>query len=284
MILTALILLIPIKAQAKSIIMNMSLNGIETISGTTACAFSQNFQYSTNLGYIGYVYDTNTSTCGNTYEIQYFNTTQIEGIDKYGTAIFYIGTDKISQGATTYSAPTVYIRTQNRANINTCEVTEIAGDLESPSKRYNVKCEGLRLMNGNYIIGVSGVPRYMYWSDYVTIIENETNIINQSIVNQTTQDNTNWNNFNNADISQQDQTQPDTSGISNVQQQEQQQITSIEQALANVQAPTFDLTDFRATFGWIWQTIIYIFTTHSILMTTMTIVLSLGFVKTIFGR
>ena len=86
------------------------------------------------------------------------------------------------------------------------------------------------------------------------------------------------------DISQQDKTQPDTSGITNVQQQETQQITNIQTAIQNIQAPTFDLTDFRNTFAWIWQTIIYIFTTHTILMTTMTIILSLGFIKTVFGR
>lgn len=105
-----------------------------------------------------------------------------------------------------------------------------------------------------------------------------------SINVQTQIEQQNWNNFNNADISQQDQTQPDTTQIDNVQQQETQQIDNIQTAIQNIQAPTFDLTDFRATFAWIWQTIIYLFTTHTILMSTMTIVLSLGFVKTIFGR
>lgn len=96
--------------------------------------------------------------------------------------------------------------------------------------------------------------------------------------------NNNWNDFNNADISQQDQTPPDTTTIDTVQAEETQQISDIQTAIQNIQAPTFDLTDFRNTFAWIWQTIIYLFTTHTILMSTMTIVLSLGFVKTIFGR
>lgn len=104
---------------------------------------------------------------------------------------------------------------------------------------------------------------------------------NTSVVNAI---NNNWQQFQNQDISQQDQTPPDTTTIDTVQQEESQQISDIQTAIQNIQAPTFDLTDFTLTFAWIWQTIIYLFTTHTILMSTMTIVLSLGFVKTIFGR
>lgn len=96
--------------------------------------------------------------------------------------------------------------------------------------------------------------------------------------------NNNWQQFMQTDISQQDQTPPDTTTIDTVQEEESQQISDIQTAIQNIQAPTFDLTDFTLTFAWIWQTIIYLFTTHTILMSTMTIVLSLGFVKTIFGR
>jgi ABC-type siderophore export system fused ATPase/permease subunit len=95
--------------------------------------------------------------------------------------------------------------------------------------------------------------------------------------------NTNWNNFNNADKPGTN-TNVDDTGVQQVEQQGQQQINGIESALQNIQAPTMDLTDFSTTFAWIWQTIIYLFTTHNILMTTMVIILSLGFLKTVLGR
>ena len=108
--------------------------------------------------------------------------------------------------------------------------------------------------------------------------------INTSTTIQVQNDNTNWTNFNNQDISQQDQQPVDQTTINQAEQKIDNQANTIQTALNNATPQQYDLTSFIPTFQWIWQTIIYIFSTHTILMTTMVIVLSIGFMKTIFGR